>query len=236
MKLLFILDTVEFPLAPTPALARRVAGLLAQRGHAVHLLELWDGRTPPPAAPGCKSHLLAFGDERRMNEALEFGRAGGTPVPLRLARLAAKPDAALAAVRQIALKRPRRLVAARSAIERLDAAEGFDAVVAVSGSSPAYVYMFIEAMADGAVRLGMPRKMAIQAAAQAVLGSAKMVLSTGEHPAALKDNVCSPGGTTIEAVQALEKNGFRAAVLEAMEACARKNRKMTTPSERRGKL
>ena len=132
MKLLFILDTVEFPLAPTPALARRAAGLLAQRGHTVHLLELWDGRTPPPAAPGCKSHLLAFGDERRMNEALEFGRAGGTPVPLRLARLAAKPDAALAAVRQIALKRPRRLVAARSAIERLDAAEGFDAAVAVA--------------------------------------------------------------------------------------------------------
>ena len=120
MKLLFILDTVEFPLAPTPALARRAAGLLAQRGHAVHLLELWDGRTPPPAAPGCKSHLLAFGDERRMNEALEFGRAGGTPAPLRLARLAAKPDAALAAVRQIALKRPHRLVAARNAIERMD--------------------------------------------------------------------------------------------------------------------
>ena len=132
MKLLFILDTVEFPLAPTPALARRAAGLLAQRGHTVHLLELWDGRTPPPAEPGCESHLLAFGDERRMNEALEFGRAGGTPVPLRLARLAAKPDAALAAVRQIALKRPRRLVAARSAIERLDAAEGFDAAVAVA--------------------------------------------------------------------------------------------------------
>ena len=132
MKLLFILDTVEFPLAPTPALARRAAGLLAQRGHTVHLLELWDGQTPPPAEPGCESHLLAFGDERRMNEALEFGRAGGTPVPLRLARLAAKPDAALAAVRQIALKRPRRLVAARSAIERLDAAENFDAAVAVA--------------------------------------------------------------------------------------------------------
>ena len=112
----------------------------------------------------------------------------------------------------------------------------FDAVVAVSGSSPAYVYMFIEAMADGAVRLGMPRKMAIQAAAQAVLGSAKMVLTTGEHPAALKDNVCSPGGTTIEAVQSLEKNGFRSAVLEAMDACARKNRKMSAPADRRGKL
>lgn len=132
MKLLFILDTVEFPLAPTPALARRVACLLAGRGHTVHLLELWDGRTPPPAAPGCESHALAFADERRMNEALEFGRAGGTPVPLRLARLAAKPDAALAALRQIALKRPRRLVAARGAIERLDAAQGFDAAIAVA--------------------------------------------------------------------------------------------------------
>ena len=112
----------------------------------------------------------------------------------------------------------------------------FDAVVAVSGSSPAYVYMFIDAMADGAVRLGMPRKMAIQAAAQAVLGSAKMVLDTGEHPDALKDNVCSPGGTTIEAVHALEKNGFRGIVMEAMDACARKNRKMSTPPDRRGKL
>lgn len=132
MKLLFILDTVEFPLAPTPALARRVAQLLAQRGHTVHLLELWDGRTPPPAAEGCTSHPLAFADERRMNEALEFGRAGGTPVPLRLARLAAKPDAALAAVRQIALKRPRRLVAACHTIEALHAAEGFDAAVAVA--------------------------------------------------------------------------------------------------------
>lgn len=132
MKLLFILDTVEFPLAPTPALARRVACLLARRGHTVHLLELWDGQTPPPAADGCVGHPLAFADERRMNEALEFGHAGGTPVPLRLARLAARPDAALAAVRQIALKRPRRLTAARGAIERLDASVGFDAAVAVA--------------------------------------------------------------------------------------------------------
>ncbi|HJA25883.1 MAG TPA: glycosyltransferase [Candidatus Fournierella merdigallinarum] len=133
MKLLFILDTVEFPLAPTPALARRVAGLLAGRGHQVHLLELWDGETPPPAAPGCQSHPLAFADERRMNRALEFGRAGGTPVPLRLLRLASMPDAALAAVRQIALKRPRRLAAAVRAIEMLDRrAGGFDAAVAVA--------------------------------------------------------------------------------------------------------
>lgn len=102
----------------------------------------------------------------------------------------------------------------------------FDAVVAVSGSSPAYVYLFIEAMADGAVRLGMPRQTAYRAAAQAVLGAAKMVLETGEHPAKLKDDVCSPGGTTIEAVAALERHGMRSAVQEAMAACAEKCRKL----------
>lgn len=102
----------------------------------------------------------------------------------------------------------------------------FDAVIAVSGSSPAYIFMLIEAMADGAVRLGMSRSMAIEAAAQAVLGSAKMVLDTHQHPAVLKDQVCSPGGTTIEAVQALEQSGFRGAVMEAMNACAEKSRLM----------
>ena len=102
-----------------------------------------------------------------------------------------------------------------------------DAVIAVSGSSPAYVFMFIEAMADAAVKLGMFRPMAIESAAQAVMGAAKMVLETKQHPAVLKDNVCSPGGTTIEAVQALEKGGFRAAVMDAMVACAEKNQQMT---------
>ena len=102
-----------------------------------------------------------------------------------------------------------------------------DAIIAVSGSSPAYVFMFIEAMADAAVKLGMPRPMAIQCAAQAVMGSAKMVLETKEHPAVLKDQVCSPGGTTIEAVQALEENGMRSAVIKAMVACAEKNKEMT---------
>lgn len=102
-----------------------------------------------------------------------------------------------------------------------------DAVIAVTGSSPAYVFMFIDAMADAAVKLGMPRAMAIEAAAQAVMGSAKMVLDTHEHPAVLKDQVCSPGGTTIEAVQALEEGGMRAAVMKAMCVCAEKNQKMT---------
>ena len=104
----------------------------------------------------------------------------------------------------------------------------FDGVVALSGSSPAYVYIMIEAMADAAVREGIPRIHAYEMAAQSVLGSALMVLSTGTHPAALKDAVCSPGGTTIEAVEELERKGFRAAILDAMKACADKSRKMSS--------
>lgn len=102
----------------------------------------------------------------------------------------------------------------------------FDGVIAISGSSPAYVYMMIEAMADAGVREGIPRTYAYEMAAQSVLGSALMVLSSGTHPAALKDAVCSPGGTTIEAVAALEKTGFRNAILEAMHVCAEKSRNM----------
>ena len=95
-----------------------------------------------------------------------------------------------------------------------------DAVVAVSGSAPAYVFMMIEAMADAAVSEGMPRPQAYKFAAQAVLGSAKMVLELGKHPGELKDMVCSPAGTTIEAVRVLEERGFRSALIEAMKACA----------------
>ena len=86
--------------------------------------------------------------------------------------------------------------------------------------------MFIEAMADAAVAEGMPRAQAYQFAAQSVLGSAKMVLETGKHPGELKDMVCSPAGTTIEAVKVLEEKGFRRSVSEAMSACADKSRKM----------
>lgn len=96
-----------------------------------------------------------------------------------------------------------------------------EAVVSVSGSSPAYVFMFIEAMADAAVREGIPRKKAYKFAAQAVLGSAKMVLETGIHPGELKDMVCSPAGTTIEAVRVLEEKGLRSAVMEAMKECTK---------------
>ena len=96
------------------------------------------------------------------------------------------------------------------------------AVVCASGSSPAYVYMFIEALADSAVRYGLPRDKAYEFAAQTVKGAAEMVLQTGKHPGELKDMVCSPAGTTIAGVAALEEYGFRNAVLKANEACYEK--------------
>ncbi len=101
-----------------------------------------------------------------------------------------------------------------------------DVVTAVSGSSPAYVFMFIEAMADAAVAGGMPRQQAYKFAAQAVLGSARMVLETGMHPGELKDMVCSPAGTTIQAVRVLEEKGMRSAVIEAMMKCLDISRNM----------
>ena len=94
-----------------------------------------------------------------------------------------------------------------------------NAVSALTGSSPAWVYMFIEAMADGACMNGIPRDQGYQLAAQAVLGAAKMVLESGKHPGKLKDEVCSPGGTTIKAVAELEKRGMRSAVIEAIGCC-----------------
>ncbi|MGE5493910.1 MAG: pyrroline-5-carboxylate reductase [Burkholderiales bacterium] len=121
----------------------------------------------------------------------------------------------------------------REFIERIFSALGriehapqklMDAVTAVSGSGPAYVYMFIEALSDAGVLCGLPRDVAATLAAQTVLGAAKTVIETGKHPGALKDAVCSPGGTTIEAVKSLETDGFRGAVIKAVEQCAKKSK------------
>lgn len=104
--------------------------------------------------------------------------------------------------------------------------ELFHSFIGISGSSPAYVFKFIEAMADAAVKDGMKREKAYKIASQAVLGSAKLVLESNEHPASLKDKVCSPGGTTIEAVNELDKNGFNGIVIKAIEKCIDKSKNM----------
>ena len=101
-----------------------------------------------------------------------------------------------------------------------------DAVTGVSGSGPAYAFLMIEALADGGVAAGLPRDIAQRLAAQTLLGAAKMVLETGQHPGALKDAVCSPGGTTIEAIHVLEKGGVRAALIGAVRAAADKAKAM----------
>jgi len=101
-----------------------------------------------------------------------------------------------------------------------------DAFGAVSGSSPAFVFMFIEAMADAAVAAGMPRAQAYAFAGQAVYGSAKLVLESGKHPGELKDMVCSPGGTTIQGVRVLEEKGMRGAVMDALQAVVEQTRKL----------
>ena len=101
-----------------------------------------------------------------------------------------------------------------------------DVVTAVSASSPALVYMFIEALTDGAVLKGLSREKAYRMVSQAVLGAAKMVLVTGKHPGQLKDSVCSAGGTAIEAVYSLEKKGFRGHVIEAIQRCTEKAEKL----------
>lgn len=102
----------------------------------------------------------------------------------------------------------------------------FHAFIALCGSSPAYVFMFIEAMADAGVKLGIPRAKAYKLVEQSVLGSAKLALETGKHPGVLKDEVCSPSGTTIDAVIDLERNGLRSTVISAVEKCAEKSKNM----------
>ena len=117
------------------------------------------------------------------------------------------------------------ILASVGASVRLSEAQ-MDAVTGLSGSGPAFVYVMIDALADGGVRMGIPRPVALKLAAETVFGGAKMVIESGQHPAVLKDRVTSAGGTTIAGLQALELGGFRAALMKAVEAATRRSEEL----------
>lgn len=133
--------------------------------------------------------------------------------------------AASAEVSEGAVGELERILSSAGIIDRLDE-KLMDVVTALSGSGPAYAYLFIEALADGAVKAGLPRDKALRYAARTVLGAAAMVEETGRHPGELKDAVCSPGGTTIAGVAALEERAFRGTVMAAVEAAYKRSKEL----------
>lgn len=127
------------------------------------------------------------------------------------------------------IERVEHLLSAVGTTVRITDESLLDAVTGLSGSGPAYVFLMIEALADGGVRSGLPRDVAMKLAAQTVYGSAKMVLETGKHPAELKDNVASPGGTTIAGIHALENGRFRCSVIDAVYAATNRSKELGAP-------
>ena len=145
-----------------------------------------------------------------------------TPAAVGLAMIAVSPDSG---VNPADVDEFRRVIS-KAGLSEIVAESQMDAVTAISGSGPAYAYLFVEALSDAAVKMGMPRAQAIKFSAQTLKGAAEMVLSTGTHPAALKDGVCSPAGTTIAAVAKLEENGFRHAIIDAALAAWERSKEL----------
>ena len=167
-----------------------------------------------------------------MRTVLVTGAAGGIGTRLRKQLKGVYPQliwsdlrtpANLAADRRAAVER---ILKAIGKVVWVDDEGQLDAVTAVSGSGPAYVFLAIEALADGGVKMGLPRATAEVLAAQTVLGAARMVIETGEHPARLKDKVASPGGTTIAGLHRLEVGGMRATLIDAVEAATKRSQEL----------
>ncbi|MDR1636651.1 MAG: pyrroline-5-carboxylate reductase [Treponema sp.] len=148
-----------------------------------------------------------------------------TPALVSRGLIALSPSPEVPAERTAELER---ILGSAGLVDRVEE-QYLDAVTGLSGSGPAFVYLFIEALADGGVLAGLPRDKALRYAAQTVLGSAAMVQETGIHPGELKDMVCSPGGTTIAGVAALENGAFRASVIKAVEAAWRRSAELGKP-------
>ncbi len=163
--------------------------------------------------------------------AIEEVLGGRIPVVRAMPNILAQIRASVTAICPGRFAREAHLAAAEAILESVGASvrlgeAQMDAVTGLSGSGPAFVYVMIDALADGGVRMGIPRPIALKLAAETVLGGAKMVIDSGEHPAVLKDRVTSAGGTTIAGLQALEQGGYRAALMKAVEAATRRSEEL----------
>jgi pyrroline-5-carboxylate reductase len=194
------------------------------------------GGGPADKAGGLKALVSMAAGWSIANIQSRLGRGGAAGVPMArimpntpalvsrgMIALASSPELEAAALTELEA-----ILSAAGTVDRV-AESCLDAVTGLSGSGPAFVYMFIEALADGGVKAGLPRDKALRYAAQTVLGAAAMVQESGKHPGELKDMVCSPAGTTIAGVMALEGAGFRGAVMGAVEAAWRRATEMGGP-------
>ncbi|MDR2178564.1 MAG: pyrroline-5-carboxylate reductase [Treponema sp.] len=214
-----------------PAALEEIAPVLAaRRGGPENSLESGAENNPERVPDGGVKALVSMAagwSIGNIQSLLQRRGAAGIPVvrlmpntPALISRgmiaLSASPEVTAAALEEL-----EGFLSAAGIVDRV-AESCLDAVTGLSGSGPAFAYMFIEALADGGVKAGLPRDKALRYAAQTVLGAAAMVQETGRHPGELKDMVTSPAGTTIAGVAALERAGFRGAVMDAVEAAWRR--------------